>query len=80
MCECCIGIIWDYDNSRMVTFEELKERIEYLTEFRRPYPNWRTYQLSDYCDWRKNTDLTRFKFCPYCGKKIDWKALKGGAE
>lgn len=25
---------------------------------------------------RKSTNLTRFDFCPYCGKKIDWKEIR----
>ena len=38
------------------------------------------YSLPDYCDKRKSTDLTQFNYCPLCGKKIDWKAIKGGAN
>lgn len=79
-CECCIGIINDYDNTRMATVEDLKEHIQINKEIRKPYHNWKTYELLDYYDKRKRTDLTRFNYCPLCGKKIDWKALKGGAE
>lgn len=79
-CECCIGIINDYDKTRMATVEDLKEHIQINKEIRKPYHNWKTYELSDYYDKRKRTDLTRFNYCPLCGKKIDWKALKGGAS
>ena len=81
MHECVIGLIHDYDDTRIVTLEELKEHIQWEKESRSPYFNWKTHELSDYCDKRKNTDLTRFEFCPMCGKKIDWKAIKKeGAE
>ena len=36
------------------------------------------WTLADYCDKRKNPDLTRFEYCPMCGRKIDWKAIKIG--
>lgn len=36
------------------------------------------WTLADYCDKRKNTDLTRFEYCPMCGRKIDWKSIKTG--
>lgn len=34
----------------------------------------------NYCDKRTSTNLTQFNYCPLCGKKIDWKAIKGGAN
>lgn len=75
----------DYEDTRMVTLEELKENIKSRME----YADWtlrqygvdeKVYTLYDYCDRRKSTDLTRFNYCPLCGKKIDWKAIKGGAN
>lgn len=65
--ECYIGIWCDYHYSPMVTLEELKDRSSILRT---------VYSLSDYLDWRYNTNLTRFVYCPFCGKKIDWKELK----
>lgn len=76
MHECIIGMRNDYENTDIVTLEELKDHIQRDKEYRSPYPDWQTYELSDYCDKRKNTDLTRFEYCPMCGKKIDWKAIK----
>lgn len=82
MCDCYIGILNDYEETRMVTLEELKENIksekqlaentdiEWLKEL------YSKYTLTDYCDKRKSTDLTRFNYCPLCGKKIDWEAIK----
>lgn len=33
-------------------------------------------KIKNYFDKRKNTNFNRFNYCPYCGKKIDWKELK----
>ena len=80
-CECIIGI----KGEDLVTFDELKEIIKRDAEFKKTnYKMWsimgNKYSLNDYCDRRKSTDLTRFNYCPFCGKKIDWKAIKGGAN
>lgn len=88
--ECIIGEIIDYDDTRLVTLSSLKEHIkqqiamaELLNDkkvsfllspvYGRTFP---AYSLADYCDGRRNTDLHRFKFCPECGLKINWKAIK----
>lgn len=84
-CECVIGVLWNYENTKLATLEELKKHIKdeqnkrkYSSHFV-VYHN-EVYSLADYCDKRKSTDLTRFNYCPLCGKKIDWKAIKGGAN
>ena len=74
----------------MVTVGELKSHIRDELEFKHIIEKdemWKGYNygikgwtLADYCDKRKSTDLTRFNYCPLCGKKIDWKAIKGGAN
>lgn len=85
MHECVIGVLYDYDNTRVITFDELKEEVEagitkyeyakqYMAE--PPLPKL----LSEYLDRRKSTGLERFAYCPYCGKKIDWKGLRGNAD
>ena len=86
--DCFIGVINDYDSTRMVTIDDLKyhiidrlrlkeafEKDILFTDYAHGIKGW---ILVDYCDKRKSTDLTRFEYCPYCGKKIDWKALKDG--
>ena len=82
-CECCIGIKYDYENTELVTLAELKgyiEREKRLSEYHKNSDWWQSmcnkYTLDDYCDKRKSTDLTRFNYCPFCGKRIDWKAIK----
>lgn len=69
--ECVIGMLNDYEDTGLVTFElvtfdELKEHIKKETDF----------TVDDYCDKRKTTNLTRFECCPICGKKIDWNKMK----
>ena len=86
-CECVIGIRYDYESTDITTLTELKEHIERekrIAESHKDSEWWQSmcskYTLEDYCDKRKSTDLTRFNYCPLCGKKIDWKAIKGGAN
>ena len=89
-CECCIGIINDYDNTSMVTLDGLKNHIKDRLELKQAFERdvlfkdynhgIKGWNLADYCDKRKSTDLTRFNCCPLCGKKIDWKAIKDGAH
>ena len=89
--ECIIGLLsYDYDDVRLVTVNELLERIQndynqydYLCNLYNKYKldNPKPpHILKDYCDRRKSTNLTRFEFCPYCGKKIDWKKIKEEKE
>ena len=82
-CECYIGIKHDYEDTRLVTLKQLKDEIEWLQGRKESFAEYgikdKTYSLSDYCDKRKSTDLTQFNYCPLCGKKIDWKSIKGGA-
>ena len=83
-CECYIGIKYDYEDTRLVTLKQLKDEIEWLQSRKESFAEYginnKIYTLADYCDKRKSTDLTRFNYCPLCGKKIDWKATKGGAN
>ena len=84
-CKCWIGVRYDYENTDLVTLADLKEHIEShngMVEFWQThgFPATKEKKLADYCDKRKSTDLTQFNYCPLCGKKIDWKAIKGGAN
>ena len=72
-----------YNATINLSLEQLKDEIEWLQsrkESLKEYGIYNIYSLSDYCDKRKSTDLTRFNYCPLCGKKIDWKAIKGDAN
>lgn len=82
--ECIIGLLRDsYESESLVTLQELLEYINWHIKLYEDtkdeiyWTNIKPYTLKDYCDRRKkSTNLTRFEFCPYCGKKIDWKKIK----
>lgn len=78
--KCVIGMLNDYENTELITLEELKEHIESVRATAIYYKtlslSLKHYELSDYCDKRKTTDLTRFEYCPFCGQKIDWERIK----
>ena len=85
--ECIIGLLHYIDYSDLVTMYELEQHIQENIEqneqldripFLRNYPNLYNKWLSmrDYADKRKHTDLTRFDYCPVCGKKINWADIR----
>ena len=85
--ECIIGLLHYINYADLITLYELKQHIQENIEQnelldRIPYlrnsPYLRTKWLSmrDYTDKRKRTDLTRFDYCPVCGKKINWADIR----
>jgi hypothetical protein len=87
VCDCVIGLLgMGYEGCELVTLQQLKDRIaekRYYNEVLVPaYATepaslvQKVWQLRDYGDFRKSTDLTRFKHCPYCSKEINWKEIK----
>lgn len=76
-CECVIGLWWDYDDTDIVTEKELLKSIDsrnraYKKEFQTP--------KADYFDGEKEVNFQQFVFCPFCGKKIDWDAIRRRAN
>lgn len=87
VCDHVIGLLRHTDYSELVNLQRLNEHIQYRTEWNdmiRNDPNFINLQhfmmpvftLQHYGDFRRNTNLTKFKHCPECGAKIDWKAIK----
>ena len=85
--ECIIGIINYQEGYELATVSKLKKHMEDRRSFneyiREVYGGnavgWllhREWTRKQYCDKRVSTDLTRFDYCPYCGKKIDWRKMK----
>lgn len=79
--ECIIGVLYNYEDTDIVTTSELKLHIERQERLCDAYRNVglskpKVWPLRDYADKRKRTDLTRFEYCPKCGKKIDWKTIR----
>ena len=83
---CIIGVLNKEDSYLLSTIEDLKEEIEdriKFNEYAKQYDVnllYKIYQLHDYMDKRKSTNLTRFDFCPQCGKKIEWKRMKDNCQ
>ena len=86
--DCYIGLYHDVDNSFLITLDGLKREIEdtiYLNNIVKDeygqvdgYERLlhKEYPLEEYADGRKSTNLSRFSYCPCCGKRIDWKVLR----
>lgn len=84
--KCYIGEWLDYENSYIITLDELKEKVKNnnetfdygLNTYGGHFMNglMKKLNLKDYFDGRKNTNLNKFKYCPYCGKEIKWDILK----
>ena len=81
--DCVIGLLHKVDYDELVTLKELQKHMAVVIKVN----EWcksdgldilcsKEWSLKDYCDKRKATDLTRFDYCPYCGKKIEWKKIK----
>lgn len=81
-CDCCIGLLYMSENLLPVTLHQLEKHIAMALCFNRiaaesgSKMRHKVYPLADYADRRKSTDLHRFKYCPDCGKKIDWAGIR----
>jgi hypothetical protein len=80
-----IGLLRDNGGEELATVTMLKEHIEYRVrenQYMRELgikSTWlykKEWSLRDYADWRKSTNLSRFNYCPECGKVIDWGAIR----
>lgn len=76
MCKHIIGLWHDFDDTRLMTLEMLKQYIETLN-YGRIYQD--KLKTSDFLDQRKNTNLEHFKYCPLCGEKMDLKGMRENA-
>lgn len=86
--DCTIGLLHkSQDWFDFSTEDDLKEHItnreRFVSHIREKYKEsfdervWgKTWSWEEYCDKRVSTDLTRFNFCPWCGKTIDWRKMK----
>jgi len=84
--KCIIGQWLDYEDTTLITFEDLKEKIqEYNETYEYAFNNYgqdfvnglmKKKNIEDYFDGRKNTNINKFNYCPVCGEKINLKKLK----
>ena len=86
-CQHIIGLYHHYEDSELVTLDALEDLIadtEMYNVFLDSDPllkdckelRKKEWTLADYGDKRKRTNMTRFDYCPDCGKAIDWKAIR----
>ena len=62
-----IGILNGYGHDMVCSVGFLRDHIKF---------GGTVYTADKYCDGRFNTDLRRFVFDPYTGKKIDWTEVR----
>ena len=77
-CNCLLGCMDDYDYiplNRNTIADDL--RIYVGNHNRMVDEGFETDRTSliDYFDEEKNM-ISRYHYCPYCGEKINWKAIK----
>ena len=77
--ECVIGLWYAYEDSDLVTEREMFENIRLRNSLTTFGPTF-AVSAKDYCDFRKSVNMNRFKYCPECGRKIDWRAIKMRAK
>lgn len=64
----------EYHIQENIEWNEMLEEVPSLRNNSHLYKKW--LSMRDYADKRKSTDLTRFDYCPFCGKKINWKDIR----
>ena len=84
--ECIIGLLNIFGESELATVAMLKDHIAdrikrniNLREMGLPLSSSlyeKEWSIKDYCDRRRTTNLSRFNYCPECGKRINWKKIK----
>lgn len=65
--ETIIGLYCYVDYCDFVTVEELLRLIAMGDT---------TYNMADYTDWRRSTNITRFRYDPFTGEKVEWGRLR----
>ena len=68
-CDCAIGHHYDYSHVPDWTLSTINRR--YIEQF-----EWSPIKLKDVFDARKG-NFHRYNYCPDCGRKINWRKIKG---
>ena len=75
-------MLWLTQEAVLATTEDVAMNIIERIEFNEPSKQYgcniykKEYSAKQYTDLRCSTNLERFKYCPECGEKIDWKKVK----
>lgn len=65
-----IGIYnYTFEDTSPITIGELRNELH-------ANPCFLKWDSRELCDWRYSTCLTRFRYDPYTGEKLDWKEIK----
>lgn len=97
MCsECTIGLIYDYDNTKLVTFEMLvmayQDELETVEYFKsNPQEDTKGIYLKLSIERlghlhpakfldKRKGYMQHFKYCPDCGEEIQWQELRKEAK
>ena len=86
--ECVVAVFYQYDESEIV---DERAYHELVVEAVKSWNFWasqikeaglaarnkaKALKVADFYDFRKSVSADRFRYCPYCGKEIDWNLLK----
>ena len=83
--ECIVGLLNNCETPELATVSAVREYVADSVRYNQQLKDmgivsvWlyrKEWALKDYADKRKSTNLTRFDFCPECGKRIDWAAIR----
>ena len=80
--DCVIGIWYDFDDSKLVTFEELASLVKSQNDVQKTFKkmgydkNTVIIPLDQYFDKRRSVNFNLFNYCPFCSTPIDKKELK----
>lgn len=68
--ECAVGILYEYEDTDMVTLKTLREEIEIGNKVFGTHETLHNLVVTQ-CGFKK------FDYCPECGKSIDWDKILG---
>lgn len=77
-----IGLLWLTGDGELANVHDLAWHIlddmDYnkCLQKRGDFPLKKIFSTNQYTDFRCSTNLERFKYCPECGEKIDWKKVR----
>lgn len=82
MHEHIIGLLWDIDYGELATAHDVAVNIVDIRNLNNASKQYgysftkQEYSPKQYSDLRCSNNLNRFKYCPECGEKIDWKQVR----
>ena len=84
--KCTIGLLYRHEDCTLATLDDLLTHMRDVKEYNKwaascvTWPIRKAWTLKQYADFRYSTDMDRFSYCPFCGKKINWKEIANAAD